>query len=85
MRTISLTRSGGIPAECYPCMCGAVDCKSCHPESFEEIQCAGCGEVTIYLDAEENGWRELEGDNYCSHCIAELERASKEDPERVLN
>ena len=85
MRTISLTRAGHLPAEAYPCMCGALDCKSCHPESFEKIHCSGCGEVTILLDADENGWRELEGENYCPLCIAELERVSKEDPERVFN
>lgn len=47
------------------------------------IECAYCGTKSTVANAV--GWAELEGDNYCSHCIAELERASKEDPERVLN
>jgi hypothetical protein len=47
------------------------------------IECVYCGAKSTVANAV--GWAELEGDNYCSHCIAELERASKEDPERNSN
>lgn len=76
MESIPLNKLDRIPAGCF---CGAYDCRSCHPENFEKVRCWGCDTQSTILEAQQNGWRELEGDNYCEHCIAELERAAEDD------
>ena len=58
-----------------PCMCGADDCRSCHPESFNEVACDCCGETTVSTCTDDWALAEIDGVEFwfCPGCEDQAE------------
>lgn len=58
-----------------PCMCGAYDCRSCHPESFTEVSCDCCGEKTVAIGTDDWELAEIDGVEFwfCPDCANQTE------------
>ena len=58
-----------------PCMCGALDCRSCSPESFRKVSCECCGENAVAIDTDDWSMAELNGEEhlFCHDCADQAE------------
>lgn len=61
-----------------PCMCGAYDCRECHPESFTEVSCDCCGAKTVAIDTDD--WCEADCDGkgylFCPVCMDQADEVT---------